>query len=103
MGAWWRVSVDSWPWVMGAVGAHAVAEPRVAALAETASLYELIHAVVLLWLCGARGRYAMAARWSIMVGTVLFCGTIYLKALLGWETPVRLAPLEASASCWHGC
>jgi uncharacterized membrane protein YgdD (TMEM256/DUF423 family) len=78
--------------VMGAVGAHAVAEPRVAALVETASLYELIHAVVLLWLCGARGRYAMAARWSILIGTVLFCGTIYLKALLGWETAVRLAP-----------
>ena len=78
--------------VMGAVGAHAVADAHVAALVETASLYELIHAVAILWLCGARGRYVPAARWLFLIGTVLFCGTLYLKAIAGWDTVVRLAP-----------
>jgi uncharacterized membrane protein YgdD (TMEM256/DUF423 family) len=79
--------------VMGAVGAHAVADAHVAALVETASLYELIHAVAILWLCGARGKYVPAARWLFLIGTVLFCGTLYLKAIAGWETVVRLAPV----------
>ena len=78
--------------VMGAVGAHAVTDPHAAALVETASLYELIHAVALLWLSGARGKYLPAARWLFLLGTVLFCGTIYLKAMAGWDTAVRLAP-----------
>ena len=79
--------------VMGAVGAHAVADAHAAALVETASIYELVHAVVILWLCGARGKYLSAARWAFLIGTVLFCGTIYLKATAGWDAAVRLAPL----------
>jgi uncharacterized membrane protein YgdD (TMEM256/DUF423 family) len=79
--------------VMGAVGAHAVADPHGAALVETASIYELVHAVVILWLRGARGKYATLARWALLIGTVLFCGTIYLKAIAGWDAAVRLAPL----------
>jgi uncharacterized membrane protein YgdD (TMEM256/DUF423 family) len=79
--------------VMGAVGAHAVADAHAAALVETASLYELIHAVALLWLCGARGKYVSAARWLFLIGTLLFCGALYLKAMAGWDTTVRLAPL----------
>jgi uncharacterized membrane protein YgdD (TMEM256/DUF423 family) len=78
--------------VMGAVGAHAVADAHTAALVDTASLYELIHAGVLLWLSRIRGNYAMAARWMFLIGTVLFCGTLYLKALMGWDAVVRLAP-----------
>ncbi len=78
--------------VMGAVGAHAVADAHVAALVETASLYELIHAVAILWLSGARGKYVPAARWLLLIGTLLFCGTLYLKAIAGWETAARLAP-----------
>jgi uncharacterized membrane protein YgdD (TMEM256/DUF423 family) len=78
--------------VMGAVGAHAVADAHLAALAETASLYELIHAVALLWLCGERGKHVPAARWLFLIGTVLFCGTLYLKAMAGWDAAVRLAP-----------
>jgi uncharacterized membrane protein YgdD (TMEM256/DUF423 family) len=65
----------------------------IATLVETASLYELIHAAVLLWLCDAPGRYARAARWLFLIGTLLFCGTLYLKALMGWEAVVRLAPI----------
>jgi uncharacterized membrane protein YgdD (TMEM256/DUF423 family) len=78
--------------VMGAVGAHAVADAHVAALVETASLYELIHAVAILWLSGARGKYMPVARWLFLIGTALFCGTLYLKAIAGWDTVARLAP-----------
>jgi uncharacterized membrane protein YgdD (TMEM256/DUF423 family) len=79
--------------VMGAVGAHAVADARAAALVETASIYELVHAVVILRLCDAGGKYLSWARWAFLIGTVLFCGTIYLKATAGWDAAVRLAPL----------
>jgi uncharacterized membrane protein YgdD (TMEM256/DUF423 family) len=78
--------------VMGAVGAHAVADVHLATLVESASLYELIHAVALLWLCGQRGKFAPAARWFFLIGTVLFCGALYLKAMTGWDAIVRLAP-----------
>jgi len=79
--------------VMGAAGAHAVTDAHLAALVETASLYELIHAVAILWLSGAHGKYLPAARWLFLIATVLFCGTLYLKALLGWDGVVRLAPI----------
>ena len=79
--------------VMGAVGAHAVADAHGAALVETASIYELVHAVVILWLCGTHGKYLSVARWAFLLGTVLFCGTIYLKATAGWDAAIRLAPL----------
>ena len=49
--------------VMGALGAHAVADAHLAALVETASLYQLIHALALLWLSGQPGKFLRAARW----------------------------------------
>ena len=48
--------------------------------------------VAILWLCSARGKYMPAARWLFLIGTVLFCGTLYLKAIAGWDAVVRLAP-----------
>ncbi len=78
--------------VMGALGAHAVADAHLAALVETASLYQLIHALAMLWLSGQHGKYLPAARWLFLIGTVLFCGTLYLKALAGQDGAVRLAP-----------
>jgi uncharacterized membrane protein YgdD (TMEM256/DUF423 family) len=41
--------------VMGAVGVHAVADAHMAALVDTASLYEPIHVAFLLWLSSALG------------------------------------------------
>jgi uncharacterized membrane protein YgdD (TMEM256/DUF423 family) len=78
--------------VMGALGAHAVADAHLAALVETASLYQLIHALALLWLSGQPGKFLRAARWLFLIGTLLFCGTLYLKVLAGWDGAVRLAP-----------
>jgi len=57
--------------VMGALGAHAVADAHLAAQVETASLYQLIHALAMLWLSGQYGKYLPAARWLFLIGTVL--------------------------------
>ncbi len=75
---------------LGAVGAHAVAEPALATLVERASLYQLIHAGVLLAIAGQTGRIAALAKLAILIGIILFCGSLYGKALLGW--PSTLAP-----------
>ena len=83
--------------VMGAIGAHALADARAASLVESASLYQLIHAGVLLWLSSRDGIWSAGARWLFLAGTVLFCGTIYLKNLAGWENATILAPIGGTS------
>ena len=78
--------------VMGAIAAHAIADPHMAAMAEKASLYQLIHAVLLLWLADRKGRFSGFARHLFLVGIILFCGTLYIKALTGWALITKLAP-----------
>jgi uncharacterized membrane protein YgdD (TMEM256/DUF423 family) len=78
---------------MGAVAAHAIADAHLAAIAEKASLYQLIHSVVLLWLAGRQGKGFALTRWAFLVGMFLFCGSLYLKALTGWSYATTLAPL----------
>jgi uncharacterized membrane protein YgdD (TMEM256/DUF423 family) len=78
---------------MGAIGAHAIADAQMAALAEKASIYQLIHAVLLLWLADRQGKGFRLARWIVLAGIILFCGSLYLKALTGWSEATRLAPL----------
>src|SRR6218665_2556301 len=48
--------------VVGALGAHALGDPAAQALAERASLYGLVHALLLLWLARHSGKTAFAAR-----------------------------------------
>lgn len=81
----------------GAVGAHAAGDEHLAKLVETASYYQLIHAVVLLWLASGRTGTLRIARWLCLAGTVLFCGTLYLKALSPWPTPGLFAPIGGTA------
>ena len=83
--------------VMGAIGAHALADARAASLVESASLYQLIHAGVLLWLSSRDGIWSAGARWLFLAGTVLFCGTIYLKNLAGWENVTSLTPIGGTS------
>ena len=78
---------------MGAVAAHAIADAHAAAMAEKASLYQLIHAVLLLWLADRQGKIFGLARWVFMAGIILFCGSLYLKAISGWAEATALAPL----------
>ena len=79
----------------GAIGAHAVAEPALAVLAERASLYQLIHAAVLLAIAPLPGRAITLAKVALLAGSILFCGSLYGKALLGW--PATLAPAGGMA------
>src|SRR5258708_32206537 len=76
----------------GAVADPAVADDRLATRAETASYYQLIHAGVLLWLAAGQGVWLRGARWLFVAGTLLFCGTLYLKAFGLSEAATALAP-----------
>src|ERR1700743_1438237 len=69
--------------IIGAIGAHPAASPELAKLAETGSYYQLLHAAVLLGLASRGNRWFLMARWLFVVGTVLFCGGLYVKALTG--------------------
>jgi len=82
--------------VLGAIGAHAVANKHAAELIEKASLYQLIHTAVIL-LMAVSDRYLRFARLLFLAGIILFCGSIYLKALLGWHEIARVAPLGGMA------
>ncbi len=81
---------------LGAFGAHGLHDvlEKNARLAtwETAVLYHLTHAVVLLIIAGMRPLRA-AAWWLTLAGIVIFSGTLYLLALtnvkwLGAITPI---------------
>jgi len=78
--------------IASALGAHATADAALAKLVDTASTYQLIHAAVLLWLAPAQRRGLSWARWLFLIGTVLFCGALYLKAFALWTAAVALAP-----------
>ena len=77
---------------LGALAAHAVAEPQAAQALERASLYQLIHALVLLYATGLSGKAALLARLLLLVGIVLFCGSIELKYLFAVPQAVIVAP-----------
>lgn len=84
---------------LGAYGAHAFAgDPQGQAWFDTALRYQAWHALALLAvallagrLSGLAGRLAAAAGGLFVVGTLLFCGTLYLLAFGGG----RLFPLSA--------
>ena len=84
----------------GAFGAHAL-ESRLAPdrleLFELAARYQMIHALVLLATGLAADRWPSglinSAGWLFVVGTLIFCGTIYALAfgaprILGAVTPI---------------
>ncbi|HEX4585242.1 MAG TPA: DUF423 domain-containing protein [Burkholderiaceae bacterium] len=74
----------------GAFGAHALRSwlpPERAGAFETAVRYQALHALALFataWVVQTwRRRIAVAAGACFVVGTVLFCGSLYALALLG--------------------
>lgn len=83
---------------MGAYGAHGLAgDPVAQAWTEQASHYQLIHALALAIAdrvangTGRRGgcRLAHGAAALFLLGMVLFCGSLYAKAL-GWSLPMPM-------------
>ncbi len=77
---------------MGAYAAHGLAEPS-AAWARTASQYQAWHALGVLLLCALPpARPFAVARWAFLVGTVLFCGSLYALALGAPRGAASFAP-----------
>jgi uncharacterized membrane protein YgdD (TMEM256/DUF423 family) len=105
--------------IAGAVGSHALAFPDAQTLRsfETAVQFQFFHglgviATVLAGLAGRAGRLRAAAAWLMIVGSVLFCGSIYARALGAPAGIVGVAPyggvafmlgwLAFAASPWIG-
>lgn len=77
---------------LGAIAAHAVAEAQAAQALERASIYQLIHALALLYATGLPGKPALLARSLMLAGIVLFCGSIELKYLFSLTQATVVAP-----------
>jgi uncharacterized membrane protein YgdD (TMEM256/DUF423 family) len=77
----------------GAFGAHALAaDPHAAGLVETASRYQMWHALALL-LLGITGQRVPVAVGAWLVGVLLFCGSLYALALGAPSGVAWLAPI----------
>ena len=77
---------------MGAYAAHGLAGD---ALAERASHYQLVHALALLAadrLIAGGHRVAHGAAALFVLGIMLFCGSLYYKAISGGPLPVPMLP-----------
>jgi uncharacterized membrane protein YgdD (TMEM256/DUF423 family) len=84
----------------GAFGAHALRSrlaPDMLAVFETAVRYQVFHALALLAVAWAieRARHAALVRagWLFVVGTILFCGSLYALALTGARALGAVTPL----------
>jgi uncharacterized membrane protein YgdD (TMEM256/DUF423 family) len=85
--------------VAGAVGSHALTFPDGERLRsfESAVQFHFFHglavvAIVLVGLAGRGGFVRGAAAWLMVAGTVLFCGSIYARALGAAPGIVSVAP-----------
>jgi uncharacterized membrane protein YgdD (TMEM256/DUF423 family) len=83
---------------LGAFGAHGlrrVASPEQLAWWETAARYHLAHALAIVLagvLQGQRGGFGGAA-WSLLLGSLVFSGTLYAMALGGPRWLGAVTPL----------
>jgi uncharacterized membrane protein YgdD (TMEM256/DUF423 family) len=88
----------------GAVGSHALTFADAQALRsfETAVQFQFFHglgivAIVLVGVAGRAGFVRGAAAWLMVGGTVLFCGSIYARALGAAPSIVGVAPFGGVA------
>ncbi|MGE0666417.1 MAG: DUF423 domain-containing protein [Sphingomonadales bacterium] len=86
---------------LGAAGSHAVPmDDYRTSLFETASRYHFYHALALiavgLAIGHARAMWAHFAGMAFLFGTVMFCGSLYLRAF-GLMTPSFMAPVGGTA------
>jgi len=105
--------------IAGAVGSHALTFADAQALRsfETAVQFQFFHGVgviviVLVGLSGRGGLVRTAAAWLMIAGTLLFCGSIYARALGVSPGIISVAPyggiafmmgwLALAASPWIG-
>jgi uncharacterized membrane protein YgdD (TMEM256/DUF423 family) len=88
----------------GAFGAHALRArlgPDYLAVFETAARYQMYHALALLAAAWAVSRWPGPlvhwAGWLFVIGTVLFCGSLYALALTGTRWLGAITPLGGGA------
>jgi uncharacterized membrane protein YgdD (TMEM256/DUF423 family) len=88
----------------GAFGAHALRarlSPELLAVFETAARYQMYHALGLLAVAWAATRWPGAlphwAGWFFVIGTLLFCGSLYALALTGARWLGAITPLGGVA------
>lgn len=84
----------------GAFGAHALRSRITADLLtvfETAARYQMYHALGILLVAVAYGRWGAApllwAGWSFVAGTVIFSGSLYVLALTGVRWLGAITPI----------
>jgi uncharacterized membrane protein YgdD (TMEM256/DUF423 family) len=88
---------------MGAFGAHALRArltERMLQNWETGARYQMYHAFgmfVIAQLSMTRGNAVDPAGWSMLVGTVLFSGSLYAMALTGMTRLGAITPLGGVA------
>ena len=85
--------------IAGAVGSHALplADAQALRSFETAVQFQFFHglgviAITLVGLTGRAGKLRAAAAWLMLAGTLLFCGSIYARALGAPPGIVAVAP-----------
>ena len=83
----------------GAVGSHALpfADEQALRSFETAVQFQFFHglgivAITIVGVTGRAGRLRAVAAWLMLAGTVLFCGSIYARALGTAPGIVSVAP-----------
>jgi len=87
----------------GAFGAHGLrarVSPRLLEVWQTASQYQMYHALGLLavaWLASEKGDVADPAGWAMLVGIVLFSGSLYAMTLTGITRLGAITPLGGVA------
>ncbi len=88
----------------GAFGAHALRtrlSPELLAVFETAARYQMYHALALLAAAWAGTRWPGGligwAGWLFVLGTLLFCGSLYALALSGVRWLGAITPIGGVA------
>jgi len=83
--------------VMGALAAHKAQDPYAEGLLRQASLYDLVHCAALLVLAARQEKAARMACFLFIIGILLFCGGLAVKALIGQTIIAKLVP--AGGTC----
>ena len=88
----------------GAFGAHwlkAHADAEMLAIFETASRYQMLHALALIGIAWLASRqqdpWVTAAGAAFVLGIILFSGALYLIVLTGWRGFGAIAPVGGLA------
>ena len=79
--------------VMSGLSMHAFHMIELVQLVGTGAHYQLIHAVVLLWLSDKTGSMHRIARWLFFAGMMLFSGGLYFKAFFYQYSISTLTPI----------